>query len=383
MRPELVVDADGHILEPGTLWEEYIEPQYRDLALRIKRDKKGLEYLEIEGRKSLTLQDGILGSIGDIGLPREELETRSLDPSKRKEVHWGHNDPPAAVDPHARIEWMGERGIDVAVLYPTLGLNWGAEPRNPELAAAYCRAYNRWIEDFCQPYPDRIVPVAHLPTLDVDESIKELKRAVKAGARGTFIYAAPPNGKPYGDRYYDPLWAEAEAQEIPLGIHVSFHAGFIGSHLYPSGLFKGGWFYNLMLFGDVLLAFTSLFNGGVFERFPRLKVAVLEVGCGWVAYWLERMDSVYDFIGFTTPMKVKPSEYFHRQCWVSVEPDEELIPVIGELIGPDKLVWSSDYPHVEARPEALDDTRKVLESLPDEKSRMILGTNAVKLYNLS
>lgn len=383
MVPRLVVDADGHILEPANLWEEYIEPEYKEKALRIKVDEEGLEYMEIEGRKSLTLREGILGSIGDIGLPREELTARSLDTENRKKAVWGYNDPPPAVDPHARIEWMDQRSIDIAVLYPTLGLNWGAEPRDPELAAAYCRAYNTWLADFCRPYPGRLIPATHLPTIDVEESVVELERSAELGARGTYIYAAAPNGKPYGDRYYDPLWAEAERLEIPIGIHVSFHAGFVGSHLYPSGLFRGGWFYNLMLFGDVILAFTSLFNGAVFDRFPRLKVAILEVGCGWVAYWIERMDSVFDFIGFTTPMKMKPSEYFRRQCWVSVEPDEELIPTMADMVGADKLVWSSDYPHVEARPEALTVTRGILEKMPEDAQSKILGENARKLYNLS
>jgi predicted TIM-barrel fold metal-dependent hydrolase len=137
-----------------------------------------------------------------------------------------------------------------------------------------------------------------------------------------------------------------------------------------------------MLFGDVLLAFTSLFNEAVFERFPRLKVAVLEIGCGWIGYWLERMDSVFDFIGFTTPMKMIPSEYFKRQCWVSVEPDETSIPVVAAAIGADRLVWSSDYPHVEARPEALDDTMHILGGMDEADQRMILGENARKLYGI-
>ena len=257
-----------------------------------------------------------------------------------------------------------------------------AEPRDPALAAAYCRAYNSWLADFCQPYPGRLIPATHLPTLDVEESIVELKRMEKLGARGTFLYASPPSGVPYGDSSYDPLWAQAQDLGVPIGIHVSFHAGFVGNHLYPSGLFRGGWFYNLMLFGDVLLAFTSLFNEAVFERFPRLKVAVLEIGCGWIGYWLERMDSVFDFIGFTTPMKMMPSEYFKRQCWVSVEPDETSIPVVAAAIGADRLVWSSDYPHVEARPEALDDTMHILGGMDEADQRMILGENARKLYGI-
>jgi len=383
MESKFIVDADAHILEPGNLWEEYLEPKYRDRAMRFKIDENGLEHLEIDGQKSQTLQDGVPGYIGQCALPREVLEAHYKDLGQRAKSRWGQNDPPPAVDPHARIKWMDERGIDISVLYPTLGLNWEIECKDPELAAAYCRAYNNWLVDFCRPYPHRLIPAAHIPTGDVEESVKELKRMAGLGAKGTYLFAAPSNGKSYEDSYWDPLWAEAEHLQIPISVHVCFHADYIGSHLHPAGMFKGGWFYFLMNCGDVLLAFTSLFSGGVFDRFPRLKVVVLEVGCGWVAYWLERMDSAFDFVGFTTPMKMKPSEYFQRQCWVSVEPDEKLVPTMAQLVGADKLVWSSDYPHVEAEAEALDEAMEILRALPETDQQKILSENARKLYNLS
>ena len=214
-----IVDADSHVLEPADLWEKNLEPKYRDKAIRLLKDDEGLEYFDIGGRKSFLQQGGMLAAQAAAGQSEQALRERFLKPGAVT-YEEGRRVAPGAVDPHERIKFMDEEGIDVTVLYPTIGLSWEVDCFDPELAAAYCRVYNDWLVGFCKPYPHRLIPIAHLSLLDVGEAVKELKRTAKLGMKGIFFCIWPPQGRSFGDAYYDPLWAEAQDLGIPVSLHV-------------------------------------------------------------------------------------------------------------------------------------------------------------------
>ncbi|MCH8087431.1 MAG: amidohydrolase family protein, partial [Chloroflexi bacterium] len=109
---------------------------------------------------------------------------------------------------------------------------------------------------------------------------------------------------------------------------------------------------------------------------------ILESGCAWMPYLLGRMDEKFSFLGFTTSMKLKPSEYFYRQCWIDMDPDDELGPVIIKLLGADKVMWAYDYPHSDSPVDPVVNLVKTLESLPEEDRRKVAGENAINLYHL-
>src|SRR5205085_6326938 len=156
-----VIDADGHVLEPVDLWEKYMDPAYRDRAPRLFVDRDGKERLNVEG-KVLGSPKG-LGIIGGIGSRDGTVPETMKYVDGRK----------GGFDPHARIPDMDLDGIDAAFLYPSLGLFSGAV-EDPQLAAAMCRAYNRWLADYCRPYPDRLFGVAMLPMQSVELAIEEM-----------------------------------------------------------------------------------------------------------------------------------------------------------------------------------------------------------------
>ncbi|MBV8959865.1 MAG: hypothetical protein JO087_13945, partial [Actinobacteria bacterium] len=149
------VDADGHILEPPDLWETYLEPEYRDRALRITRDENGLEELEIGGKRSVMSRRGFPSTLGAMGDP--DLGKIMFDPDRT----YYDEAPFGSMDPDERLKVLDAENIDAAILYTTVGLLWEAELEDPELSQAYTRAYNRWICDFCRDSP-RLVPTAHL-----------------------------------------------------------------------------------------------------------------------------------------------------------------------------------------------------------------------------
>src|SRR6266542_4727454 len=144
------VDADGHILEPPDLWETYLEPKYRDRALRIVTDEDGLEMLAIGGQPSRMSRKGFPSTLGAMGDP--DLRAMQLDPER---TYLGEA-PFGSMDPEERLKVLDAEGIDAAVLYTTVGLLWEAELDDADLSQAYTRAYNRWICEFCRSEERRV-----------------------------------------------------------------------------------------------------------------------------------------------------------------------------------------------------------------------------------
>jgi hypothetical protein len=159
-----VIDCDGHILEPPDLWETYLEPAYRDRALRIRVGDDGFEYLEIDGRPSTIARPGQLGTLGGMGKrvdeARELRERATRGEVAPQDVRGVRSSPEqtylrgaafGTMDMKERVQLLDREGMAKAVLYPTLGLLWEAELFDPELSSAYCRAYNRWTPTSLQP----------------------------------------------------------------------------------------------------------------------------------------------------------------------------------------------------------------------------------------
>ena len=126
------------------------------------------------------------------------------------------------MDPKERLKKMDEEGLDKSVLFPTLGLNWEAETRDPEYADACCRAYNRWIADFCRDSGGRLVPAAHISLGDPALAARELERAVKDGCKIAFISPYTITRKPHGHPDHDVVFAAAQDLGMPLAVHPNF-----------------------------------------------------------------------------------------------------------------------------------------------------------------
>lgn len=373
------VDADGHILEPPDLWETHLEPRYRDRALRFQLDEHGLEELSIGGRRSRMSRGGFPSTLGAMGAP--DLKAIQLDPAR---TYLGEA-PYGSMDPAERLELLDAEGIDAVVLYTTVGLLWEAELDDPELSQAYCRAYNRWICGFCAD-SDRLVPTAHLSLSDPVAAAAELERAVGEGARGAYVAPFTHDGRPLGHPDNWPVFAAAEGLGVPFAIHPTFEPQW------TKGTRMGSWdnVKALRLLASVTASdgvrhqFTTLFDHGVFDRFPGLRVLVLESGGGWIGYWLDRMDAVYGHtaIGTRVPLERKPSEYFRDRAWISCDPDERTIPALVDRYG-DRFLWASDFPHADHTPAYIDDLDELAGAFDDDARRRFLGDNARDLFAIT
>jgi uncharacterized protein len=367
------VDADGHILEPLDLWQKYMDPAFRDRAPRIIMGNNGKEQLIVEEHR---VGDGNLG-IGRIGAVGARQGVVEADTMAYKDGKLG------GFDPHARIPDMDADGIDAAFLYPSLGLFSGAI-HDPELAAATCRGYNRWLADYCSPYPDRLFGVAMLPMQNVEMAIQEMTFArKKLGMKGGFLRPNPYNDRLIHDPVYEPFWSAAEDLDFSIGFHEGASAGMpqVGIDRFATR----GARHIITHTMEMMLACLSMIWGGVCERHPKLRVGFLESGGGWIAPWLDRMDRHFDDQGFNdSGLKHRPSELFQRQCWISFEPVEGSLKVLADYIGPHKIMWATDYPHPDGFfPGAPAMVQKQLEGLSAETKHQVMAGGAMGFYGLN
>jgi predicted TIM-barrel fold metal-dependent hydrolase len=378
-----VVDADGHVLEPAGLWVDYLEAEFRDRAIRILPNADGLEVVHIDDVPFDRMSPGgiaLVGAMGEEGA-RPGPDRRYMDVM-----------PFGACDPTDRLAHCDKEGLAGVVLYPTLGIIWPSVVRDAVLADAYARAYNRWIADFCRDSGGRLVAIAHLNLDDPELAARELERAVADGCRGAFMLPFTWTRTPHGHPSYDPLWATAERLGVPVGLHPGYEPAFANTltrfdeHDSTPGIGGRGaqFMSNLATRFGMQQAFSSFFAYNTFERFPALRIGVLESGAGWIGSFLDRMDALVEgtMLSHLVDLTMSPRDYFRRQCFISCDPDETAAPLIVDHVGADNFLWATDYPH----PDHPANWRRLLERfvapLSDETTRRVAGGNAVDLYRV-
>jgi predicted TIM-barrel fold metal-dependent hydrolase len=283
---------------------------------------------------------------------------------------------------------MDVEGIDLAILYRTKGQQiTSLDSLDPGYATALCRAFNNWLADYCRINPDRLKPAAILTLHDPELAAQEARRAVEdLGCLAVVLLPTPVNGRNLNAPECDVLWGEVERLNVPVGFHPTSAAA---SREYVLNRFVGHPNFRTTSHAatfplELMLALGTMTVGGVLHRFPRLRVAFLEGTCGWLPWWLHRLDDQWQKYGGGEAIRLDalPSEYFRRQCYIGTDVDEELLRIVVEEIGDDNIVVSTDYPHEDgAYPHAVD-TFLALEGVAAESKRKILWDNCARLYGL-
>ena len=362
-----VVSADSHVVEPADLWELRIEPRFRERAPRVGRVGER-EAFVIDGLEPEFV--GALGLFGSAGVPSEKLH----------EIRQQADGNPGGWDPHVRLKDMSRDGIDAEILYPSMSMRlYLAEDVEYQLACF--RAYNDWLAELCGTHPKQLFGLGLVSLADVESAVGELERMKKRGLRGACISVDLMGGDgSFWDEKYDPFWAHAADLELPISLH-SLTGG--ERHDSPGG--RIAQVSTQPVF--VQRSIANLIEFGVLDRFPGLHIVSAENDVGWAATYLARMDDAYQrglrYSGRGGSLSMLPSEYFHRQVYLTFMYDKPGVEV-RHYIGVDNMLWSSDYPHGQSTwPESQRYIEWQFGDLPEEERRKIICDNVLKLYGIT
>jgi len=367
-----ILDSDMHLMEPVDLWERYIDSKFRSEAPR------GLTSENVRDLR-MTHPDGRLWGLPQTHGRRNSNQGHNFQ--KNQGIYGSHAERGWTAE--VQLEAMDIEGIDVAVLYPTRGLQALSEPNmEPNFAAALARAYNNWLYDFCERNPNRLLGAGMISPFDIDAAVAEVKRCIKElGFRAVFMRSTIMNGRNWFDDYYEPLWNALEEFEIPIGFHESSSSAArqTGDIFEPNFMLRRAVAQPM----EQMLGLVSLCSGGVLARHPKLHVAFLEANCTWLPWLLWRLDEGWEREGdiWARDLTRKPSDYFKKQCFVSVEPDEDGVKYVIDYIGTDRLVFSTDYPHGDSKfPRAVESFLQL--DITEDNKRKILWDNCAEFYRM-
>jgi len=366
----LVISSDCHAGLPPEKYRDYLDPGYRDAfdaALPIQ-----IQATEEAAKRFL---------VSDIN---EEWREGCGDGLKGA---WDHEH---------RIQVLDTDGIAGEVIFPDgitemnmppfgAGISLPTEEVVPELQWAGARAHNRWMAELCQMAPERRAGIAVVPLCwDVDEAVREARWAKENGLRGgVMIPVRWGKQDAYHHPKYDPFWAACEEMELV----VNFHSGPAPMEDYGEGQGMVGIYISEVAWW-LVRPLTFMIWGGVFERFPGLRVAITEGTAVWVPEYLQLLDFRYEDTpysaklgDYTSHLRSKPSEYFARNVLLGTSCMPRREAEMRHDIGVDQIAWGSDYPHPEGTwPNTGEHIRETFRQLPESELARMLGENAANWY---
>jgi hypothetical protein len=345
----MIIDSDQHLYEPRTLWLDHVEPALRDEALRIEDDATGTPRLRWRGREIGLAEVQIPGRSADVGERHRRART-GLPPSER------YDDvlPRDYWEPAARVAKLAELGVDEAVLFPNYGLLW-ERTLHASLPAllANMGAWNRWCVAVAQEGRGQLHPVAHLTLRDPAWLERQLAALAPAGIRLAMIAPALVDGRPLSHPAHDRLWAAFCDHGITPVFHVAEQPRPFADAWYTDE--REGFVPALgavFIYVAAALACSDLILNSTLERFPQLRIGIVELSSLWVPLYLMMLDGGSAFTRLISgaeghQLSLTPSDYFRRQVRVSSFAYEAPAQIVAQLGGTDLLMCCSDYPHSE------------------------------------
>lgn len=338
--------GDSHFLEPADLWHQIMPKAQADRMPRTEMISDDEELVTVDGKSFTRMVPKLMTAKGATGETIVEMSHR----------------PPGSRDANLRLLDLNEEGVWAEVMYQSIGL-WCSLIDDPQLIRDAARAENEWLASEIQSIaPDRLVPAALMPVLDVGDAVAECVHAAEIGLHIISIPTGNPEGtRDYNDNSWEPLWAAA----AETGMVVGFHIGTDGGDQAAAFRGPGGAILNYVntTYGGQFAA-MKLVSAGVFERHPDLKVLISEGGATWVPFIGDRMNEAYRQHGmFVRPQLQKlPKEYLYSNVYASFQHDETA-PAAMSAMGYQNVMFGSDYPHLEG---TYGHTQKTLHELFDD-----------------
>ena len=373
-----VIDADGHVEEnPITFSDKYFDPAFRPHRPQVvPGTEEGLAYWMIDEQ---LFPRRVGRGCNNLGTPAS-INGRPVRHAQRKPDSLGSME---LTNLSERLQIMDEENIWLQVLYPTLFLAYPLSSDTAYTSAMYS-AYNRWLGDVLSGQ-ERLkwVGVANLD--DIPAAVKQVHEAKQLGAVGMMILGTA------GDRLLDdeslmPFYEAVASEDLPLAVHVGWACPSLNNlytHIYPSGV--------IPFLMPVLMGMVSMMSGGIFDRYPNLRVVYLEAGCLWVHFILERLHHRFEHSGKnlsnvvsrTAPIqKLVPMDYIKKgNIYFSSEVEDVLLPQVLDLVGEGQLMFASDMPHGD-RERFAAKTLQDRQDISTAAKTKILESNPAKFYRL-
>ncbi len=385
------ISADSHAVEGPDVFGGLAE-RFGDEAPRVVSKDGGGDLIVIPSAKKRTVNVAYM-ALAATRLDRAEPRHRRPghkpdagsidDPEVQAYVNGGYAAMrPGLTDGSRRGEDQDLDGLAAEVLYPGYFSMFGMG--NVDLLIALQKNYNDWLHEQCSASDGRLIGLAALPVQDPNAAVDELDRVLDMGYRGVVIASNAPKGRRYCDEDYDPLWARADEAGIPISFHVGCFSHIPtwlreSSGRDPIATYSG----TATLIHDTLV---ELMCRGVCKRFPNLQFVVAEYNAGWIAHWLERVDQGWQREAGRNPdtPAVEPiDEIWARQFYATIEDDQAALKT-RDMIGEDRLMWGSDYPHTDSTwPCSTDVLAEMFEGYPPGAREAITRDNVTRLYGLS
>ncbi|ABW10078.1 amidohydrolase 2 [Parafrankia sp. EAN1pec] len=383
-----LISVDDHVLEPPNLWTDRLPAKDHDRAPHMVIDDTGMDCWVYDGKR--------FPSSGLSAVAGKEKEEFSPEPLSYADMR------PGCYDPQARLEDMNRAGILASLCFPTVTRFCGqmfSEASDREFGLVCLKIYNDWmIEEWCGSAPGRYIPLTLIPLWDPQLAVKELERCA---AKGSTTFAFSENPAPLGlptihdrDGYWEPVMAAANDLEMVASMHVGSSSQV--PKIAPDAPFMANLTWGAMRTSGAMLSW--LFSG-MFQRYPKLKIALSEGEIGWMPYYLERAEQVIDKQRHWVKRGVRFNEHagadaldldtldirasFREHVFGCFIDDAHGIASIDE-IGEDNIMCETDYPHSDSTwPNCIDVVRNRIGHLSEEVQYKILRGNAERLYRFT
>jgi predicted TIM-barrel fold metal-dependent hydrolase len=339
---------------------------------------------------SLIVGTRLISADSHVSEPPELWETRLPAALREAGPHFAPRaqsrrfDHPGGFDPAERAKEMAADNVDAEILYPTYGLTL-FKIKDAALQEACFRVYNEWIRDYCADAKVPVFPIGCIPAYDIDKAVAELQWCHDQGFPGAMVWQVPPEGLSFLSDHYNKLWDAAQQLDMPIAVHILTGFNYSADRSLTAGndIESSRSSVNLKTAELANTMFDLIFSGTL-ERFPRLKIVIVEGEIGWMPFALQQWDYYYHRFRKTQnlPITTQPSDYFYRQIYATFFNDA----VGGQLLttwGQDNCLWSNDYPHGNSPwPHSQEVFQRNLGHLPEDVTRKLVQDNVIKLYGL-
>ncbi|WDE14272.1 amidohydrolase family protein [Thalassomonas haliotis] len=379
-----IIDCDRHVIEPSYLWQAYSPDEvFKNTPVYLKQDTQ-------ESRRDRVAR---LGKKADIALP-PQLMIGSVpvlnnwhESNQVASAHINQNSQRQRFDatlPHTQIETMDTGGIGRALLFPTFAmLVVNHADISPQTSYAYARAYNHWLQDYINYDRQRLIGVGLVSRHEPANMCQQIEEIASFGWRCITLRPEVIAGRGLGHEDYELFWQMCEQKNITIAFHggTHLHGPTVGSERFSSRFGLHACSHPM----EIQMAFVSLLESGVLERYPKLKFAFLEAGCSWIPHWLWRLDNICypEFPALIKEnIRMLPSEYFKRHCWTTLEIGEPCLKAVVDMIGHENILFGSDFPHPDHLHFELAEIAKECAELTPEQLKDILEVNPQNCFAL-